>query len=49
MIADMLEGYHKIVGHTVVTEVEKVNQKGKSVTFIDVLDTFTYFHELSLS
>jgi hypothetical protein len=46
MIADMLEGYHQIVGHTVVPEVEKVDQKGKSVTFIDVLDTFTYFHEL---
>jgi 3',5'-cyclic AMP phosphodiesterase CpdA len=48
LIADMLDGYHQIVGHTVISKVEVVNQENKSATFIDVLDTFTYFHELDL-
>jgi hypothetical protein len=46
MIADMLEGYHQVVGHTVVPQVEVVRFSNKSVTFIDVLDTMTYFHEV---
>jgi hypothetical protein len=46
MIADMLEGYHQVVGHTVVPQVEVVRSNNKSVTFIDVLDTMTYFHEV---
>jgi 3',5'-cyclic AMP phosphodiesterase CpdA len=48
LIADMLNGYHQIVGHTVIPDVEKVIEDGKSATFIDVLDTFTYFHELDI-
>jgi hypothetical protein len=46
MIADMLDGYHQVVGHTVVPQVEVVRFNDKSVTFIDVLDTMTYFHEV---
>ncbi len=46
MIADMLDGYHQVVGHTVVPQVEVVQFNDKSVTFIDVLDTMTYFHEV---
>ena len=46
MIADMLDGYHQVVGHTVVPRVEIVRFSDKSVTFIDVLDTMTYFHEM---
>ncbi|HEY8781210.1 MAG TPA: metallophosphoesterase [Mucilaginibacter sp.] len=46
MIADMLDGYHQVVGHTVIPRVEVVRFSGKSVTFIDVLDTVTYFHEM---
>jgi len=46
MIADMLDGYHQVVGHTVVPQVEVVRFSNKSVTFIDVLDTRTYFHEV---
>lgn len=48
MIADMLNDYHQVVGHTVIPEVEIIKQEGKSTTFIDVLDTFTYFHELDI-
>ena len=39
MIADMLNGYYQVVGHTVVPQVEVVSFNDKSVTFIDVLDT----------
>ena len=45
---DMLAGYHQVVGHTVVHEVEVVQQAASSATFIDVLDSFTYFHELEI-
>ena len=44
----MLDGYHQIVGHTVIPEVEVEAPDGKSATFIDVLDTFTYFHEITI-
>jgi 3',5'-cyclic AMP phosphodiesterase CpdA len=46
--AGMLDGYHQVVGHTVIPDVEVEIQVGKSATFIDVLDTFTYFHELDI-
>jgi 3',5'-cyclic AMP phosphodiesterase CpdA len=46
MIADMLDGYHQVVGHTVVPQVEVFQFGTKSATFIDVLDTLTYFHEI---
>lgn len=48
LIADMLDGYHQIVGHTVVPKPEFVLETGKSSMFIDVLDTMTYFHEVNL-
>ncbi|WP_345954033.1 metallophosphoesterase [Mucilaginibacter sp. PAMB04168] len=48
LMADMLDGYHQIVGHTLVPEPEIVNEVGKSATFIDVLDKITYFHEVDL-
>jgi hypothetical protein len=47
MIADMLEGYHQVVGHTIVPQVEVFEHGDKSVTFIDVLDTVTHFHEVN--
>jgi hypothetical protein len=48
LIADMLDGYHQIVGHTVIPKPEFVQETGKSSTFIDVLDTMTYFHEIDI-
>lgn len=48
LIEDMLDGYYQIVGHTVIPDVEVVEQEGKAALFIDVLDTFTYFHELEI-
>jgi hypothetical protein len=48
LIADMLDGYHQTVGHTVIPKVEVVTHDDKSATFIDVLDTYTYFHELDI-
>lgn len=43
---DMLKGYHQVVGHTVVKAVEALQYADRSVTYIDVLDSITYFHEL---
>ena len=48
LIADMLDGYHQIVGHTVIQQPEFVQQEDRSATFIDVLDTMTYFHEIDI-
>ena len=48
LIADMLDGYHQIVGHTVIPKPEFVQETGKSSMFIDVLDTMTYFHEIEI-
>ena len=48
LAADLLEGYHQVVGHTVIQEAEGVTQPNESATFIDVLDTFTYFHEMEI-
>jgi 3',5'-cyclic AMP phosphodiesterase CpdA len=48
LIADMLDGYHQIVGHTVIPKPEFVKETGKSSTFIDVLDTMAYFHEIEI-
>ena len=48
LIADMLDGYNQVVGHTVISEVQVVEQEGKSATFIDVLDYHTYFHEMEI-
>lgn len=45
--ADMLIGYHQVVGHTPVPHVETVGDKHSSVTYIDVLQTVTYFHEVA--
>lgn len=43
---DMLKGYHQVVGHTVVENVEAVQYTDRSVTYIDVLHKMNYFHEL---
>jgi hypothetical protein len=48
LATDMLTGYHQVVGHTAVHKVEVVKQTSSSATFIDVLDSFTYFHELEI-
>jgi predicted MPP superfamily phosphohydrolase len=45
MIADALEGFHQVVGHTELRKVEVYPFSNKSVTFIDVLDNMNYFHE----
>lgn len=41
---DMLKGYHQVVGHTPVKDIETIRYADSSVTYIDVLDTKTYFH-----
>jgi 3',5'-cyclic AMP phosphodiesterase CpdA len=41
---DMLKGYHQLVGHTPVTDIETIRHENSSVTYIDVLDTKTCFH-----
>lgn len=46
LIEDMLNGFHQVVGHTVTKQVEIVSRPDQSVTFIDVLDYITYFHEI---
>ncbi len=46
LIEDMLHGFHQVAGHTVIKEVEIVSHANESVTFIDVLDYVTYFHEI---
>jgi 3',5'-cyclic AMP phosphodiesterase CpdA len=43
---DMLLGYHQVVGHTCVPEPDTVRFTDRSVTYIDVLDHLTYFHEV---
>jgi hypothetical protein len=43
---DMLKGYHQVVGHTIVDQVESVKYTDRSVTYIDVLDKLSYFHEV---
>lgn len=45
---DMLKGYHQVVGHTVIKEVETIRYTDRSITYIDVLDTIIYFHESEL-
>lgn len=45
---DMLHGYHQVVGHTRVPEAQTISYSGRSVTYIDVLDHLTYFHELNI-
>jgi hypothetical protein len=46
LIGDMLKGFHQVVGHTITSRVEIANGPNESVTFIDVLDYMTYFHEI---
>jgi predicted phosphodiesterase len=45
-MADMLKGFHQVVGHTQVPEVESISYSDRSVTYIDVLDKMNYFHEI---
>jgi len=45
LMADALDGYDQVVGHTVVLQMESCKFPGKSVTFIDVLDYETRFYE----
>ena len=46
LVADALEGYHQIVGHTVVREIEEYQFENKSMAFIDVLDYQVRFYEI---
>jgi 3',5'-cyclic AMP phosphodiesterase CpdA len=43
---DCLIGYHQIVGHTPVKYVEQISFGDTSITYLDVLDSITYFHEM---
>ena len=43
---DMLKGYHQVVGHSSVNKVESIHFTDRSITYIDILDHFTYFHEM---
>lgn len=45
---DMLENYHQVVGHTSVPEVETVHKDAGSITYVDVLDTMTFFYEVEI-
>jgi 3',5'-cyclic AMP phosphodiesterase CpdA len=47
-IRDSLDGYHQIVGHTAMEEVTRNAYSGTSITYIDVLQHQTYFHELDI-
>jgi hypothetical protein len=46
LMADALDGYYQVVGHTVVQDIERHKFTDKSVTFIDVLDYRTRFYEI---
>ncbi|MGH7238002.1 MAG: metallophosphoesterase [Candidatus Saccharimonadales bacterium] len=46
MIADALEGFQQVVGHTVTPDIQFYRFESKSVTFVDVLDTMTAFYEV---
>jgi len=46
LLADALESYDQVVGHTVLPEIEVHQFAGKSVTFVDVLDYQTLFFEI---
>ncbi|WP_170123285.1 metallophosphoesterase [Pedobacter nutrimenti] len=45
---DMLTGYRQVVGHTQVLEPEAIRYTCNSITYIDVLHTMTYFHEMDI-
>jgi 3',5'-cyclic AMP phosphodiesterase CpdA len=47
-IRDSLDGYHQIVGHTAMEEVTRNAYPGTSITYVDVLQHHTYFHELDI-
>jgi hypothetical protein len=47
-ITDMIDGYHQVVGHTAMDEVTRNAYPGTSITYIDVLQHHTYFHELDI-
>jgi hypothetical protein len=47
-IRDMIDGYHQVVGHTSMEEVTRNAYPGTSITYIDVLQHQTYFHELDI-
>jgi hypothetical protein len=46
LMSDALDGYHQIVGHTVVSEIGEYRFENKSVAFIDVLDYQVRFYEI---
>ena len=45
---DMLNGYHQVVGHTQLPDIHSIVYSNKSVTYIDVLQNQTKFHELDI-
>jgi hypothetical protein len=44
--ADMLFGYHQVVGHTPMEDVECWSYEDTFITYLDVLDTKIYFHKI---
>jgi UDP-2,3-diacylglucosamine pyrophosphatase LpxH len=47
-IVDMLHGYHQVVGHTQVDQVQTISFTDRSVTYINVLASQIYFHEFDI-
>lgn len=44
----LLDGYHQIVGHSKVPEIKTNIYEGKSITFVDCLDSVDKFYELEI-
>ena len=47
-MADYLQGFHQVVGHTPVDDFTTVGNKTGSITYTDVLQTKTAFYELTI-
>jgi hypothetical protein len=45
---DMLAGYHQVVGHTQVEQIQTVAFTDRSITYIDVLELRNYIHQLDI-
>lgn len=45
---DYLTGYHQVVGHTPRHQITRCGDTDSSITYIDVLATGEWFHELNL-
>ena len=48
LLADALDGYNQVVGHSITQNIEVHKFEGKSVVFTDVLDYGVKFYEIDL-